>query len=267
MKFMGEIITIASGKGGVGKTTLTANLGISLSELGFTVLLIDADIAMSNLSLLVGLDNPPITLHDVLLGSSSAQDATYDGPNKIKIIPSGLSISNYQRVDVERLISVVKSLISDYDFILIDAPAGIDKNVISAISASTQVLLITEPTSPSVADVFKVKIVCERLNQKVMGVIVNKVSDLKGEISEKEIMKMLEIPSYGKIPYSADIRESFLLKKITPTIIHNPTSESANAFRYIARRISGKEVEIKEQKKGIGFFGFLKRIFSKKVKK
>lgn len=262
---MGEIITIASGKGGVGKTTLTANLGIALSDLGFNVLLIDADIAMSNLSLLIGLENPPITLHDILLGSSSAQDAVYDGPNKIKIIPSGLSISNYQRVDAERLVSVAKSLISEYDYILIDAPAGIDKNVISAISASTQVLLITEPTSPSVADVFKVKIVCERLNQKVMGVVVNKVSDVKGEISEKEIMKMLEVPSYGKIPYSADIRESFLLKKIKPILVHNPNSSSANAFRYIAVRISGREIEIKDEKKG-GFFAFFKRLFFKKNK-
>jgi len=260
---MGEIITIASGKGGVGKTTLTANLGIALSEIGFKVLLIDADIAMSNLSLLVGLENPPITLHDVLLGSSSAHDAIYDGPGKIKIIPSGLSISNYQRVDVERLVSVVKNLITDFDYILIDAPAGIDKNVISAISASTQVLLITEPTSPSVADVFKVKIVCERLNQKVRGVVVNKVSEIKGEISEKEIMKMLEIPSYGTIPYSAEVRESFLLKKIKPLLIHNPNSTSANAFRYIARRLSGREVNIKEEKKG-GFLDFIKRLFSKK---
>lgn len=261
---MGEIITIASGKGGVGKTTLTANLGIALSEIGFKVLLIDADIAMSNLSLLVGLDNPPLTLHDVLLGASSAQDVIYDGPKDVKVIPSGLSISNYQRVDVERLISVVKSLITDFDYILIDAPAGIDKNVISAISASTQVLLITEPTSPSVADVFKVKIVCERLNQRVMGVVVNKVSDKRGEISEKEIMKMLELPSYGKIPYSDDIREAFLLKKIKPTLVHNPSSSAANSFRYIARKISGREVEIKEYKEKTGFFAFLKRLFSRK---
>ncbi|NCP72435.1 P-loop NTPase [archaeon] len=261
---MGEILTIASGKGGVGKTTLTANLGIALSDLGFKVLLIDADIAMSNLSLLIGLENPPITLHDILLGSSSAQDAVYDGPNGIKIIPSGLSISNYQRVDAERLISVAKSLISDFDYILIDAPAGIDKNVLSAISASTQVLLITEPTSPSVADVFKVKIVCERLNQKVLGIVVNKVSSTKGEISEKEIMKMLELPSYGTIPYSADIRESFLLKKIKPILIHNPNSPSANSFRYIAIRLSGREVKVKDEKKKSGFFSFLKRLFSKK---
>lgn len=260
---MGEIITIVSGKGGVGKTTLTANLGLALTEQGYSVLLIDADIAMSNLSLLIGVDNPPITLHDILLGSSSVGDATYDGPGKLKIIPSGLSISTYQRVDVERLVSIVKSLYNQYDYILIDAPAGIDKNVIAAMSSSTQILLITEPTSPSVADVFKVKIVAERLNLKVLGVIINKVSNISGEISEKEIMKMLELPCYGKIPYAEDIRESFLLKKIKPLLIHAPNGSSANSFRAIARKITGKEGEISKKRTG-GLFGFLKRLFSRK---
>ncbi|MCK9293222.1 MAG: cell division ATPase MinD [archaeon] len=265
---MSEVIAIVSGKGGVGKTTLTANLGIALSELNKKVLLIDADIAMSNLSLLIGLENPPITLHDVLLGSSSSQDATYDAQNGLKIIPSGLSISNYQRVDSERLVSVVKSLIKEYDYILIDAPAGIDKNVISAMSASTQILLVTEPTAPAVADVFKAKIVAERLNQRVLGVVVNKVSNIKGEITEKEIMKMLELPSYGQIPYSEDVRESFLLKKIKPVLVHAPNSPSSNSFRYIARKITGIDVDSSKKiiKKKKGFFGFLKNIFKKKKK-
>lgn len=264
---MGEVIAIVSGKGGVGKTTLTANLGLALAELKKSVLLIDADIAMSNLSLLIGLDNPPITLHDVLLGSSAAQDAIYEGPKGISLIPSGLSISNYQRVDVERLVSIVKSLQNGYDYILIDAPAGIDKNVISVISASSEVLLVTEPTAPSVADVFKAKIVAERLNQKVMGVVVNKVSGVKGEITEKEIMKMLELPSLGRIPYAEDIRESFLLKKITPLLIHNSGSKSADSFRYVARKITGIEIVVNDNKtKKKGFFAFLARIFSKNKK-
>jgi len=260
---MGEIITIVSGKGGVGKTTLTANLGLSIKELGFSVLLVDADVAMSNLSLLVGVDNPPITLHDVLLGSSSAADSTYEGPGGIKIIPSGLSISTYQRVDIERLVSVVKSLYNQYDYILIDAPAGIDKNVIAAMSASTQLLLITEPTAPSVADVFKVKIVAERLNLKVLGVVINKVSNISGEISEKEIIKMLELPCYGKVPYAEDIRQSFLLKKIKPLLVHSPSSISANSFRAIAQKITGKEKNL-VKKSGGGLFAFLKRLFSSK---
>jgi septum site-determining protein MinD len=261
---MGEVIAIVSGKGGVGKTTLTGNLSIALAELNYSVLVIDADIAMSNLSLLLGLDNPPITLHDVLLGSSSAVDAIYDGPKGIKIIPSGLSISTYQRVDSERLVSVVNDLKNKFDYILMDAPAGIGRNVLSAMSASTQILLITEPTAPSVADVFKVKIVAERLNQRVLGVVLNKVSNVKGEISDKEIMKMLELPCYGNIPYAEDIRQSFLLKKIKPVIIYSSNSTSADAFRAIARKVSGKEVDVNQAQKKKGFLAFLISLFSSK---
>ena len=261
---MGKSIAIVSGKGGVGKTTLTGNLGVALSELGYSVLLIDADIAMSNLSLLMGVDNPPITLHDVLLGSSSALDATYDGPSGVKIIPSGLSISNYQRVDSQRLVSIVSNLNKSFDYILLDAPAGIDKNVVAAMSAVDQILLITEPTAPSVADVFKAKVVAERLNQRVLGVIVNKHSGEKKEISEKEVMKMLELPSYGSIPYAQDIRESFLLKKIKPVLLHSPKSDSSESFRYTARKLSGKEKETKIKKKKGGIFSFFKRLFKSK---
>ncbi|MFA5746142.1 MAG: cell division ATPase MinD [archaeon] len=264
---MGEIIAIVSGKGGVGKTTLTGNLGIALSELGYSVLLIDADLAMANLSLLMGLKTPPITIHDVLLGSAPANDAIYEGPKGVKIIPAGLSISFYTRVDVERLVAITKDLQKKFDYILIDSPAGIEKNVIAAMSASTQILLITEPTAPSVADAFKAKIVAQRLNQRVLGVVVNKVSNTKGEVSELEIIKMLELPSYGKIPYSDDIRESFLLKKIKPILVHNPNCIAANSFRAVARKITGKEVDVTQvEKKGLfsGLIEALKNIFKKK---
>ncbi len=267
---MGEIIAIVSGKGGVGKTTLVGNLGIALAELKYSVLMIDADLAMANLSLLMGLKTPPITIHDVLLGSAPAQDAIYDCPAGAKMIPAGLSVSFYTRVDIDRLVAVTKDLQQKFDYILIDSPAGIEKNVVAAMSAATQIMLITEPTAPSVADAFKAKIVAQRLNQRVMGVIINKCSNTKGEISETEIMKMLELPSYGKIPYSEDIRESFLLKKIKPVIVYKPSSPAANSFRAIARRVTGKEVDtdVKPEKKGFfsGFFAALKNIFSKKTK-
>lgn len=268
---MGEVIAIISGKGGVGKTTLTGNLSIALVELGYSVLVIDADLAMANLSLLMGLKTPPITIHDVLLGSAPVQDAIYDGPAGVKIIPAGLSISFYTRVDVERLVTITKELQKKYDYVLIDSPAGIERNVLATMSASTQILLITEPTAPSVADAFKAKIVAQRLNQRVLGVVINKYSNVKGEISETEIMKMLELPSYGKIPYSEDARESFLLKKIKPVLVHSPSSPVSNSFRAVARKITGKEVDTdvkpKKKKPFSGFFASFKKIFSKNKKK
>lgn len=264
---MGRAITLASGKGGVGKTTITANLGIALAKSGSSVCLIDADIAMANLSLLLGMQSSPITLHDVLLGESSVDDAIYDGPEKVNFIPSGLSIESYKRVDSERLESVVKEISDRFDFILLDAPAGIEKNVLSSLSASSEVLLVTTPDSPSIADVLKTKIVAQRIGAKPIGIIINFVRGEKGEVNSEDIMKMLELPVYGLVPFDDEVRRSFMQEKIAPVIIRKPSTPASIAIQKIAMKLSGKQVvfEVPKKQSGIGsFFAKLFSIFKKK---
>ncbi len=256
---MARIIAIASGKGGTGKTTLTANLGICLAKLGKKVLLIDADVAMANLSLILGMQSSPITLHDVLLGESQVHDAIYDGPEGLHFIPSGLSLDNYKRVDSERLGGIVSSLNDDYDFILLDAAAGIEKNVLSALSASQETLLVTMPTSPAIADALKTKLVAQRLGSKVIGVVVNFVMGEKGEISKQEASSILELPVYGLVPNDSEVRKSFMQQKVSPVSVRNPSSEAAKEFQKIASRLTGLKVEEKKENKK----GFFSKLFSK----
>lgn len=258
---MGTVYALASGKGGVGKTSITANLGISLAQRGKKVLLVDSDIAMANLSLLLGMHSSPITLHDVLLGESSLQDAIYDGPGGISFVPSGLSFESYRRVDSARLSGVIASVKDQFDYILLDAPAGIETNVMSALSASDNVLLITMPISPSIADVLKTKIVAERLGAKPIGVIVNFVRNEKGEIMPEDIMKMLELPIYGLIPFDEDIRKSFMREKIMPTILFKPNSKGVEAINLIAEKLTGVQTTIKIKRKGL-ITRFLNKLFS-----
>lgn len=265
---MNRVITIASGKGGVGKTSITANLGIALAELGYKVCLIDADIAMANLSLLLGMQSSPITLHDVLLGEAIIEDAMYDGPKGVKFIPSGLSLENYRRVDSERLESVIASLKNKFDFILLDAPAGIEKNVLAALAAAEEVILVTMPESPSIADVLKTKMVAERLGSKPIGVIINSVYGEKGEISSQDIMRILELPSFGTIPFDQEVRKSFMQEKVLPVIIRMPRAPASKAFHRIAAKIAG--VPYEEEKREPGAIGRLLNavaaIFKKKKK-
>ncbi len=263
---MTRIITLASGKGGVGKTTITANLGIALAQQGQKILLIDGDVAMANLSLLLGMQSSPITLHDVLLGEANAQDAIYDGPEGINFIPSGLSLESYKRVDSERLESIVKEIAPNYDYVLIDAAAGIEKNVKAAFTASDETILITTPDSPSVADVLKTKIVSERLNSNPIGTIINCVRGEKGEIDSEDIMKMLELPVYGKVPYDPEVRRSFMQEKVQPTILRTPNAISVVEFKRVAMKITGKKVPLTVKKKSAvkGIFQRITSIFSRK---
>ncbi|MBN1941120.1 MAG: cell division ATPase MinD [Candidatus Diapherotrites archaeon] len=261
---MAKTITFVSGKGGVGKTSLIANVGVALAKNGFKVLLVDADVAMANLSLLLGMQSSPITLHDVLLGESNIQDAIYDGPAGCFFVPSGLSLETYRRVDSERLEAVVNSIEERYDFVLIDAPAGIEKNVMSAIAAAKEALIITTPDSPSLADALKTKLVAQRLGVNPIGVIVNFFRNEKGEIKPKDISKLLELPVFGIVPEDPEVRKSFMQENVAPVILRKPNSPASLAIKRIAEKISGKSMGVILEEKKPGFFS---RLFSFRRKK
>ncbi|MDZ4256255.1 MAG: cell division ATPase MinD, partial [archaeon] len=220
-------------------TSIAANLGIALAQRGVSVCLVDADIAMANLSLLLGMQSSPITLHDVLLGEAGVQDALYDGPAGLKLIPSGLSLENYRRVDADRLSSIIKSIQHKYDFVILDGPAGIEKSVLASIAATDECLLIATPDSPSIADVLKTKIVAQRLGSKPLGIVLNMVHFEKGEISKDEVSRMLELPVYAVIPYDVEMRHSFIKDKVVPVILRNPQAKSCIEVQKLAARLAG----------------------------
>ena len=265
---MGRVIALISGKGGVGKTTITANLGIALAKRNIKVCLVDSDLAMANLSLLLNMQSCPITLHDVLLGEASVQDAIYDGPAGIKFIPSGLSLENYRRVDPERLETVISAIKSQFDFIIMDAPPGIEKDVLAIMNSCDEILLLTNPTAPAIADVLKAKITSQRLGKKTIGVIVNMLRGEKGEISDQDIMKMLELPVYGLIPYDEEVRKSFLQEKVSPVMVRKPNCPAALAIQKSAAKLAGLPVKFEaDKKKGPGIIARILAIFRKKPKK
>ncbi len=258
---MGRVIAILSGKGGVGKTTITANLGIALAKRGLNVCVIDADIAMANLSLLLNMQNSPITLHDVLLGEANIQDAIYDAPNNLKFVPSGLSLENYKRVDSERLQSIIDSIRNQFDFIFLDCAAGIEKNVLAAISASDEVLLITAPSSPSVADVLKAKITAQRLGSKPIGTILNFVRGEKGEIKKDDVMKILELPVLVAVPFDDEVRKSFMQETVMPIMVRKPSSPAAIAIQKAAAKLARISLKV-EASPNSGFSGIIQKILS-----
>ena len=108
---MVRVFTIASGKGGTGKTTVTVNLGTSLAQFGKNTIIMDADIGMANMGLALGLEDVPITLHEVLAGKANVHEAIYDGPADVNVVPSGISLQGFQQANPERLKDVLKELV------------------------------------------------------------------------------------------------------------------------------------------------------------
>jgi septum site-determining protein MinD len=257
-----RIIAFASGKGGVGKTTIVANLGLALARQGKKVLMVDTDLAMANLSLVLGMETSPITLNDVLKGDAGVWDIIYDGPEKINIMPASLGLQDTQRLDLGKLPNIIKQVAPKYDFVLLDCPAGIGEDTLASMASSTEVFLVVNPHSLSIADALKTKMAALRINAKPVGLIINMYAGLKGEIPEKDIISMLEIPLYGVVPYDEEVRKTFYYKKIQPVIMRNPNAEASKAIVGVAGKILGIEISMKRESKG--FFAWIKSLFSKK---
>ena len=138
---MTRVIVVASGKGGVGKTTIAANLAVALSLFGKKVAVVDADIVMANLEIIMGLKNPPVALIDVLKGRLEVEDVIYEGPEGVKIIPAGITLDGFNEENMETLKTLLKEIPAYIEILVIDAPAGRDAAMV--MDRGQEVIIVT----------------------------------------------------------------------------------------------------------------------------
>ncbi len=258
---MATAIAIASGKGGTGKTTIAANLAVALAKLGKKVAVLDADIAMANLELIMGLEGKPVTLNDVLAGKASIREAIYKGPEGVLVIPAGVSLEKFRRANPEKLEEVLKEINDLVDILIIDCPAGIGKETLIALSASDGVILVVNPEISSISDALKVIAIAKRLGTQILGAIVNRVSNESTELSVKAIQTILEVPVLGVVPEDPHVRKAAAFG--TPLVIMYPDSPATQAIMKIAAKLIGEKYEAKiKEKKKEGFISkLLKGLF------
>jgi septum site-determining protein MinD len=244
-----KAIGIVSGKGGVGKTVVTINLAAALMSFGKDVIAVDADIKMSGLGLQLGMYYFPVSLNDVLNNNADIINAIYIHPSGLRIIPASLSLES---VEISNLSKVLSSNFFENSLVLVDSPPGLDSSTLEVIRACKEVILVTLPEIPSVADTIKTIEVCKELGAKPMGIIVNRYRKEKEQLNYKEIESACEIPVIGVIPEDKAIRKS--IHKQMPSVFLNPYSPSSLEFKRIAARILGFNYPIT-------FFQRLKGIF------
>lgn len=234
-----RVYTIASGKGGTGKTTATLNIGTALAMLGKKTVILDADIGMANLGLLLGLERSKITLHEVLSGTAQIKDAIYDGPAGLKVVPSGLSLKGFQTSNPEKLKEVMTAIVEGMDFVLIDAPAGISKDGVIPLAVADKVILVVNPELSSMADALKTKALTEMLGRSVEGVVLNRAELEKTEINRNKVSELLGVKVLEMIPEDANVRRSAAFK--VPIVIRAPKSPAAIAFSRVAALLAGEK--------------------------
>jgi flagellar biosynthesis protein FlhG len=172
-----RVISITSGKGGVGKTTTSINLGLALTQLNHKVLILDADLGLANVDIMLGF-RPSATIDDLIQGNAKVQDIIVSHPSGLDVIPSGsgvYEVTNLEDEDKRRLIDSLEELNGIYDYLIIDTGAGIGNNVLYFNSASERVLVVVDPEPTSITDAYAlIKLLAAKKQVDQFEVIINR---------------------------------------------------------------------------------------------
>jgi septum site-determining protein MinD len=234
---MARVITILSGKGGVGKTTTAINLGASLNKLKKEVILVDANLNTPNIGIHLGAPIVPITLNHILKNKVNVEDAIYEHTSGTKIVPSSLSVKELTKFNTKKLPLVARQLGKMADFVIFDCAAGFGEEVLDALSAGDEIIIVTNPEMPAVTDALKAIKVAKNMGKDVKGVIVTRHKNEKYEMSLGAIKSMLEVPLIGVIPEDKAVKESIAQRD---AVVHtHPKSKASRKYHDIALKIIG----------------------------
>ncbi|QIZ71773.1 septum site-determining protein MinD [Oxynema aestuarii] len=268
---MSRIIVITSGKGGVGKTTCTANLGMALAKMGRNVAVIDADFGLRNLDLLLGLENRIVyTAVEFLAGQCRLEQALVKDKRqpRLSLLPAAQNRMK-DAVTPEQMKQVVGQLTDKFDYILIDSPAGIEQGFQNAISGAKEAVIVTTPEIAAVRDADRVVGLLEANGVRRINLIVNRIKPAMIEandmMSVDDVREILAIGLIGVIPDDEKVIVS--TNRGEPLVLAEENSCFArSAFENIARRIEGEQVDFLEiDAPKDGFFSWLRKVLSAKI--
>ena len=250
-----RFIAVTSGKGGVGKTNIVANLSASLSEMGKKVVVLDADFGLANLDVLLGL-TPRYHLGHMLYGDKSLSEIMVEGPEGIHIIPasSGLQqMSELTLLQRNRLIDGIRRLDMDIDYFIIDTAAGVSRNVVHFLISAGEVFVVSAPEPTAIVDAYAIiKIILAEDNDKPIRVIINSVKD---EYCAHEVFyqinSVVERFLNRKIDYFGYVeRDSHVQRAVKSQMLVTqrfPNAPASRCFRNLAHRIVGNETGVFEE--------------------
>jgi septum site-determining protein MinD len=263
----GRVIVVTSGKGGVGKTTTTANIGMALASMGEKVALVDADIGLRNLDLVLGLENRIVyNLVDVVEGRAKLKQALIKdkrSPN-LAFLPTAQT-RDKSAVTPEQMVEIIKELQEEYTYILIDCPAGIEQGFKNAIAGANEAIIVTNPEVSSVRDADRVIGFLETNGVSNNRLIVNRIRPqmVKGGdmMSVEDVLDILgaSVKLVGVVPDDESIITS--TNRGEPAVL-KPTSKAGTAYLNISRRLRGEEVPFLNLEAGNGFLDKLKKLFN-----
>ncbi|MGY0693184.1 septum site-determining protein MinD [Virgibacillus sp. FSP13] len=261
---MGEAIVITSGKGGVGKTTTTANIGTALALMEKKVCLIDTDIGLRNLDVVMGLENRIIyDIVDVIeerckLKQALIKDKRFE---YLSLLPASQT-SDKSIGTMENMKKIIAELKQDYDYIIIDCPAGIEQGFQNAIAGADKAIVVTTPEKSSVRDADRIIGLLEKEEMEAPSLIINRIRNhmmKNGDMLDiDEIIQVLSIDLIGIVIDDDEVIKA--ANKGEPVAFH-PNSKASISYRNIARRILGETVPLQSLEDEKGIFQKVKKFF------
>ena len=243
---MVRTIVITSGKGGVGKTTVTANLGTAIAKRGHKVALVDADFGLRNLDLLLGLENRVVyTTVEVIAGDCRLEQALVKDKRQpgLVLLPAAQT-RNKEAVTPDQMKETITKLGKSYDYILVDSPAGIELGFRNAIAAADEAIIVTTPEVAAVRDADRVIGLIEANNINKIRLIVNRLKPAMVQVDQmmsvEDVLEILAVPLIGVVP--DDERVIVASNKGEPLVLSEKTTLPGMAFNNIASRLDGKKV-------------------------
>ena len=266
---MGTVITVTSGKGGVGKSTSLANIAVALADLGQKVIAIDFDIGLRNLDMILGLENRIVyDVIDVMEGKCNLNQAMINDKHSKNLFFLPASQNQDKTIlDKAKVNNLIESLKEEFDIILLDSPAGIESGFEHAIAFADRTLIVSTPDVSSVRDADRVVGIIDAKSLKAQqgeevqkDVIINRLKPHMVErgdmLSTDDVLHILALPLIGVVPEDEKVISS---TNVGEPVVRDSKAEAGEAYRRIARRIIGEEVEFLAFK---GKKGLLKRLFS-----
>lgn len=230
MKPIGKVVAITSGKGGVGKTFVSANLAAALAKRGQRVLVLDADLGLANLDVVLNL-YPKITLHDVFTGKAKLEEAIIRAPGGFSVLLAGSGMVEYSRLTPEvreEFVRVMNSLVPHYDIILLDTGAGISDVVLFAVSLASEVLVVATPEPTSLTDAYAtIKVLVGQQKRQSIRMVINQTARLgDGRAITVQLQQVLDrfVPGghgkpvrlihMGDIPADTSVRQAIMRRQL-----------------------------------------------------
>ena len=260
---MSEIIVVTSGKGGVGKTTVTANLGLGLAKMNKKVVVVDTDIGLRNLDVVLGLENRIVyNLIDVIEGSCRMKQALIRDKqcDTLYLLPSAQT-KDKTAITPEQMVKLTEDLSEEFDYILLDCPAGIEQGFKNAIAGANSAIVVTTPEVSAIRDADRIIGLLQANEMPKIQLIINRLRmDMvkRGEMmSVEDVTEILAVDLLGAIPDD----EAVVVATNQGEPLCGKISPSGQAFENICRRISGEAVPLMDFQGKTGVMKRLSQIF------